>query len=71
MVHDSGVSREKRSDRGQGNEDVGGCARIRGAFCESERAVWGGMYAGGARRFACDMIVVRPCGVEGQCGLQV
>lgn len=42
MVHDSGVSREKRSDKGQGNDDVGGCERIRGAFCESARAVGGG-----------------------------
>jgi hypothetical protein len=43
MVHDSGVSREKSSERGHGNEDVGGWASMSGAFCESARAVGGGM----------------------------
>jgi hypothetical protein len=57
MVHDSGVSREKRSERGHGSEDVGGCARMSGAFCESARAVGGGMCVGGERRFACDMVL--------------
>lgn len=56
MVHDSGVSREKRSDNGHGNEDVGGCERMSGAFCESASAVWGGICDGGRRRFGCVML---------------
>jgi hypothetical protein len=58
MVHDSGVSREKRRDSGQGNEDVGGCESISGAFCESARAVVGGMWDGGDRRLTCDIVAI-------------
>ena len=52
MVHDSGVSREKSSERGQGSDDVGVEARTRGAFWDSARAVCGGMWAGGESRLA-------------------
>lgn len=55
MVHDSGVSREKRSESGHGSEDVGGCESMSGAFWESARAVGGGIWVGGERRFTCDM----------------
>lgn len=43
MVHDSGVSREKRRESGHGSDETGDEARMRGAFCDSARAVAGGI----------------------------
>jgi hypothetical protein len=59
MVHDSGVSREKRSANGHGSAEVGGWASMSGAFWESARAVGGATCDGGDRRFTCDMVAKR------------
>ena len=56
MAQDSGVSREKRSESGHGRDDVGGFEMIFGAFWERASAVGGGMFVGGARRFAVAIV---------------
>jgi AP-3 complex subunit delta-1 len=58
MVHVSGVSREKRRERGQGRVEVGVVERMSGAFWERARAVGGGIEAGGVRRLACVMVAI-------------
>ena len=53
MVHDSGVSREKRRERGHGSDEVGDVESMRGAFWERASAVGGGIWEGGESRLAC------------------
>lgn len=60
MVHVEGVSRVKRRERGQGRGEVGVVERMRGAFWERARAVWGGMREGGWRREGGGIVAV--CG---------
>jgi len=69
MVHVSGVSREKSSERGHGSVDVGVVERTRGAFWDRARAVGGGICAGGERRLACVMLAA--AGVDFRCRVRV
>lgn len=78
MVQEEGVSDDSSRLRGQGSDDVGGEARIRGAFWESLRAVAGVICDGGDRRLGVAIVNeirrvewVRSVGLETDLGMMV